>query len=157
MKNNKNALAGTILTGAMALLSATADAQSSAAANPVSSPNPTGSAAASPTNPAGPIYRVGLLQHDLSAPGRQTVVVMNYFQPNVTAPKHRHPGEEVVFVVEGEMEYDVDGQPPVILKAGDALLIPAETYHVVRNGNAPAKELATYILEKGKPVVEIAK
>jgi quercetin dioxygenase-like cupin family protein len=42
----------------------------------------------------------------------------------------------------------------VTLKAGDTLFIPAGIPHAVKNvGNGNAAELATYIVEKGKPLL----
>jgi quercetin dioxygenase-like cupin family protein len=71
----------------------------------------------------------------------------------VNAVRHSHPGEELVYVIEGELEYRLDGRPPVVLKAGDVLLIPYGTPHAVANvGPGNAAELATYIVEKGKPL-----
>ena len=47
-------------------------------------------------------------------------------------------------------------QPPVTLKAGDVLFIPAGTIHAARNvGTGRAAELATYIVEKGKPLLTV--
>jgi quercetin dioxygenase-like cupin family protein len=80
------------------------------------------------------------------------------FAPDVMAPRHSHPGEEIVYVVEGTIEYQLDGQPPVTLKAGDVLFIPAGTVHAAKNfGSGNAAELATYVLEKGKPPLELVK
>lgn len=104
------------------------------------------------------IKRIDLQQHDLSIPGREAVQVRVDFEPGVTAPNHRHPGEEIVYVLEGALQYKLQGRHPVILKAGDVLFIPAGTAHEVKNvGNGSAKELATYVVEKGKPLVEIIK
>jgi quercetin dioxygenase-like cupin family protein len=76
----------------------------------------------------------------------------------VVAPRHSHPGEELVYVVEGLLEYTLDGRPPVTLKAGEVLFIPHGTPHTVKNvGSGNAAELATYIVEKGKPLVELGK
>jgi quercetin dioxygenase-like cupin family protein len=76
------------------------------------------------------------------------------FDPGVSFPRHSHPGEEIVYVVEGSLEYALDGQPPVTLKAGEVLFIPTGTPHAVRNvGTGKASELATYIVEKGKPLL----
>ena len=73
--------------------------------------------------------------------------------PGVLAPDHSHPGEEIVYVVEGTLEYRLEGKPPVTLKAGEVLFIPAGTVHSARNvGSVNAAELATYIVEKGKPL-----
>ena len=70
------------------------------------------------------------------------------------APKHRHPGEEIAYVIEGLLEYVVEGRSPVTLKAGEVVFIPAGAVHAVKNvGSGNAAELATYIVEKGKPLV----
>lgn len=99
------------------------------------------------------IQRTDLQRNDLSVPGREVAQVLVEFAPGASAPKHWHPGEEVAYVVKGSLEYALDGRKPVTLKAGQALFIPAGTPHAVRNvGGGDAAELATYILEKGKPM-----
>jgi quercetin dioxygenase-like cupin family protein len=104
------------------------------------------------------ITRKDLQRHDLSVPGREVVQVLVAFAPGVVAPRHSHPGEEIVYEVEGSLEYRLEGQPPVTLKAGEVLFIPAGTIHEVRNvGSGNAAELATYIAEKGKPLLVPAK
>jgi quercetin dioxygenase-like cupin family protein len=100
------------------------------------------------------IKRTDLMRNDLSVPGREVIQVLVEFAPGVAFPKHSHPGEELVNVTEGLLEYALDGRPPVTLKAGDVLFIPAGTPHAVRNvGNSNAAEIATYIVEKGKQVL----
>jgi quercetin dioxygenase-like cupin family protein len=82
--------------------------------------------------------------------------VLVEFAPGLVAPRHAHPGEEIVYVVEGELEYQLDGKPPVTVKAGEVLFIPAGAFHAVKNvGSGKAVELATYIIEKGKPLVAL--
>jgi quercetin dioxygenase-like cupin family protein len=99
------------------------------------------------------IKRTDLMRHDLSAPGREVFQVLVEFAPRATFPRHAHPGEELVYVVDGVLEYALDGRPPIKVKAGEVLFIPAGTGHAVRNvGSGNASELATYILEKGKPL-----
>ena len=100
------------------------------------------------------ITRTDLQRNDLSVPGREAIQVLVGFAPGVIAPNHTHPGEEIVYVVEGVLEYALEGRPPVTLKAGDTLFIPAGIPHAVKNvGNGNAAELATYIVEKGKPLL----
>lgn len=100
------------------------------------------------------VTRTPLQRHDLSAPGHEMVQVRVDFAPGVTFPPHSHPGEEIVYVIEGVLEYRVEGKPPVTLKAGEVLFIPAGVVHGVTNvGSGNAAELATYIVEKGKPLV----
>jgi quercetin dioxygenase-like cupin family protein len=104
------------------------------------------------------INRKDLQRHDLSAPGREVVQVRVQIDSGVTASRHWHPGEEIVYMLEGSLEYQVEGKPPVTLKAGDVLFIPARTVHAVKNvGSGPGAELATYIVEKGKPLLVEAK
>ena len=75
------------------------------------------------------------------------------FAPGVAAGKHTHPGEELGYVLEGALVLEIEGQPPVTLKAGDVFFVPAGVVHDGKNvGSGPAKVLATYIVERGKPV-----
>lgn len=102
------------------------------------------------------IKRTNLLSQDLSIPGREVIQVRVDFAPGVAFPAHSHPGEEIAYVVEGLLEYQIDGQPPVTLKQGESLFIPAGAVHTAKNvGSGAAAELATYIVEKGKPLVTI--
>jgi quercetin dioxygenase-like cupin family protein len=104
------------------------------------------------------VKRTDLLRHDLGVPGREVVQVRVDIAPGVLAPNHSHPGEEIAYVIEGQLEYQLEGQPPVTLKAGEVLFIPAGTVHSAKNvGSVNAAELATYIVEKGKPLVALAK
>jgi quercetin dioxygenase-like cupin family protein len=98
--------------------------------------------------------RTELQRHDLGVPGREVIQVRVEFDPGVTFGKHWHPGEEIVYVLEGSLEYQVDGKQPVTLEAGEVLFIPARTIHAAKNvGRVNGAELATYIVEKGKPLV----
>ena len=102
--------------------------------------------------------RTDLLRHELSVPGREVVQVRVDFPPGAVAARHAHPGEELAYVIEGVLEYQLDGRAPVTLKAGDVLFIPAGTIHAAKNvGSGNAAELATYIVEKGKPLVVLSK
>jgi quercetin dioxygenase-like cupin family protein len=113
--------------------------------------------ALTPTQPEG-IRRIDLLKNDLSTPGREVVQARVEIDPGVTSPKHWHPGEELVYVIEGTLEYQVEGKPPVTLKAGDVLYIPAGAVHLAKNvGKDNGAELATYFVEKGKPLSTIVK
>lgn len=100
------------------------------------------------------IGRTEVLRHDLGDSGREVVQVQVDFTPGAAFGKHTHPGEEIAYVLEGSMEYQVAGKPPITLKAGDSLFIPAGTIHAAKNvGSGNAAELATYLVEKGKPLV----
>jgi len=102
------------------------------------------------------LWRTDLQQQDLSVPGREMVQSRVDIGPEAPLVKHTHPGEEIIYVLGGTMEYQIEGKPPVTLKAGDVLFIPAGTIHAAKNaGNDTASELATYIVEKGKPLLTL--
>jgi quercetin dioxygenase-like cupin family protein len=99
-----------------------------------------------------------VLQTQDSSSGRSIVQARAEFIPGGGAGKHTHPGEEIGYILEGTLQLEVEGKPPVVLKAGDAFFIPAGTVHDGKNiGTGPAKVLATYVVEKGKPVATPAK
>jgi quercetin dioxygenase-like cupin family protein len=102
--------------------------------------------------------RSDLQRHDLSIPGREVWQLRVTFAPGASFPRHRHPGEEIIYVLEGTIEYDVDGKSPRTLKAGDVLFVPYGVVHSAKNvGSTPASELGTYVVKKGKPLTEIVK
>ena len=97
--------------------------------------------------------RTVLQRGDLSVPGREGVMGRADFPPGTTTGKHTHFGEEISYVLEGSMVLEVEGKPPVTLSAGDVFFIQAGQVHNARNtGTAGAKVLATYVVEKGKPL-----
>jgi quercetin dioxygenase-like cupin family protein len=104
------------------------------------------------------VKRTELQRYDLSVPGREVIQVRVDLDPGVTFPQHSHPGEEIIYVLEGMWEYQVEGKGAIRLKAGEVLFIPAGVNHGAKNiGSGKGSELATYIVEKGKPLVVLAK
>jgi quercetin dioxygenase-like cupin family protein len=102
------------------------------------------------------ITRTDLQQHDLSIPGREVIQNRVEIGPEAPFVRHKHPGEEIIYVLEGSLEYHIDGESPRTVEAGEALMVPAETVHAVRNvGAGDAAELATYVVEKGKPFLVV--
>jgi quercetin dioxygenase-like cupin family protein len=98
--------------------------------------------------------RTDLQRHELSVPGREVIQARVELDPGVSSIKHTHPGEEIIYVLEGSLEYQVEGKSPVTLHAGDVLFIPAGTIHAAKNvGRGNGVELATYLVEKGKPLL----
>ncbi|PKA43628.1 cupin domain-containing protein (plasmid) [Rhizobium sullae] len=105
-----------------------------------------------------PLQRTDLLKNDVDIPGRQVVQVRVDFAPGVLAARHSHPGEEVAYVLEGTLQYELQGRKPVVLTAGQSLFIPSGVVHSAKNvGSGKASELATYIVRKAQPLVEPAK
>ena len=99
------------------------------------------------------IKRTDLQKHDLSIPGREVVQQMVELAPGTVVARHTHPGEEISVMLEGELLLEIAGKPPVTLKAGQAFTVPKGAVHGVKStGSAPVKLLATYIVEKDKPL-----
>jgi quercetin dioxygenase-like cupin family protein len=102
--------------------------------------------------------RTVLQQFDLSAPGREAVMARAEFPAGTETGRHTHPGEEISFVEAGPFVLEIDGQPPKTLQTGEAFMVPAGRIH---NGHPvagqTAKVVATYVIEKGKPVTTPAK
>jgi quercetin dioxygenase-like cupin family protein len=98
--------------------------------------------------------RTVLQQADLSIAGKEAVTAVGELQPNGGSPgRHTHPGEEIGYVLDGTVVVEIEGKPAQTLTAGKTFLIPANTIHNATNkGSAAAKILATYIVEKGKPL-----
>jgi len=100
------------------------------------------------------IQRTVVTRADISAPGREGVVVHVEIAPGASTGRHTHPGEEISYVTDGEVELEVDGQAARKLKAGDGFIVPAGAIHNARNsGTQPLKLAVVYVVEKGKPMV----
>jgi quercetin dioxygenase-like cupin family protein len=98
------------------------------------------------------LWRTDLQQHDLTVPGYEVIQNRVEIAPEAPFIRHKHPGEEIIYVLEGSLEYHIDGEEPKKYEAGEVLLVPAETVHAVKNvGDGNASELATYFVEKDKP------
>ena len=103
------------------------------------------------------LTRTVLTRADVSVPGREAVVARVEVAPGAHAGRHTHPGDEISYVLEGEAELLVDGQPPRIVKAGESFVIPAGVIHDAHNASgAPTKLVGVYVVEKGKPLASPA-
>jgi quercetin dioxygenase-like cupin family protein len=104
------------------------------------------------------VKRIELQRHDLSIPGHEVIQMRVDIDPSVSLPVHSHPGEEIVYVLNGTWEFYVEGKDTQALKAGDVSFVPAGVKHWVKNvGSSTGSVLATYVVEKGKPLVNPAK
>src|ERR1700704_144370 len=97
--------------------------------------------------------RTVLQQSKLSVPGREAVTAIAEFQPGGTVGRHTHPGEEIGYILDGTLVFEIEGKPAVTLSAGQTFFIPAGAVHNATNKtSSPAKVLANYIVEPGKPL-----
>lgn len=109
---------------------------------------------AAPGQPAG-VTRTDLQRHDLSTPGLEAVQARIDLAPGALAPRHKHPGEEVIYILEGTLEYQVGDGPWKAYTAGQVLFVPAGTPHAARNvSDANGAELATYVVREGEPLLQ---
>ena len=103
------------------------------------------------------IKRTPLQKYDVPGTNYETVIGIAEIVPNVLIGKHTHPGVEGGYVLDGELTLMVDGQAPQALKAGDSYKIPPSAAHDAKSGPKGAKVIATYVVEKGKPLASPAK
>ncbi len=102
--------------------------------------------------------RVPIQTQDVCTAGKVAVQVRGDFDPGFGTGRHTHPGEELAYVLEGEIEVRIDGQPPRIYKAGESFFFPAGVVHEgINSSNAKVKVLATYIVDKGQPLAQPVK
>ena len=102
------------------------------------------------------LKRIPLQKIDVPPGEREAVTAIAEIAPNTDVARHTHPGPEVDYVLEGEITLMVAGQPERTFKAGDSFNVLAETPHAARSGANGVKVLATYIVEKGKPLASPA-
>ena len=107
--------------------------------------------------PASGLTRTLVGRADVSVPGREAVVARVEVSPGTYAGRHTHPGDEISYVLEGEAELLIDGQPPRIVKAGESFVIPAGVIHDAHNAtDKPIRLVGVYVVEKGKPLASPA-
>jgi quercetin dioxygenase-like cupin family protein len=93
--------------------------------------------------PAGGQERQGVIPHPalLKMPLSDTAnlevaVYETEYAPGGVNPRHLHPAAITFYVVSGTGVWQEDGKPPVTLKAGDSLFVPAGTIHSHWNPSA---------------------
>ena len=102
---------------------------------------------------AGKLARREVQRSPLSIPGREMVQVETLIPAGVESGWHIHPGEEVGYIIAGQVEMRVQGRTTVVLNPGDGFLIPPRTPHNARDiGPETGKMLSTYIVETGQPI-----
>jgi len=106
---------------------------------------------------AGGLTRTLVGRADVSVPGREAVVAKVEIAAGGRAGRHTHPGDEISYVAEGQVELLIDGQAPRLVKAGESFVIPAGTVHDAHNASdTPTRLIGVYVVEKGKPLASPA-
>src|SRR5215467_13348044 len=102
------------------------------------------------------IKRTPLQKFDVPGTNYETIIGLAEIVPNVNIGRHTHPGPESGFMLEGEMVLFVEGQPEKIVKVGESYQVPPGAVHDAKTGPNGAKVVATYVVEKGKPLASPA-
>ena len=101
------------------------------------------------------VRRTELLKADLAIMGgKEANLVLVEFEPGATIAKHFHPGDELVYILEGSVIVEVEGEAAIALKAGDTFHQPPKQVHSGQNASTtdPVKLLVIWIVEKGQPL-----
>jgi quercetin dioxygenase-like cupin family protein len=99
------------------------------------------------------IKRTVVTRKDVSVPGREAIVTRVEIAPGGFAGRHTHPGDEISYILEGEGEILMEGQPALKVKPGDGFIVPGGVKHDAHNtGAKPLKLVGVYVVEKGKPL-----
>jgi len=88
--------------------------------------------------------------------GYNTITAIADVPAGGAAGRHTHPGAETGYVLEGELELIIDGQPPMKIKAGESYQIPEGAIHDAKAGDKPFKVLGVYVVKAGEPLAKPA-
>ena len=91
---------------------------------------------------------------DPGAPAYEAVMGIAEIAPGAMAGRHRHPGIEIGYILEGSVTLEHEGQPAKALKAGDSFKNEPGVHNAKNTGTTPVKILAVYLVEKGNPLAE---
>jgi quercetin dioxygenase-like cupin family protein len=120
-------------------------------AGPVAAQSPAPSGAAA-------LKRTPVLHADVTAPGREAVVVKAELVANGHAGRHTHPGDEISYVTDGEAELLIEGEAPRHVGPGQAFVVKEGRIHDLRNaGSTPVHLIGVYVVDKGKPLATPAR
>ena len=87
------------------------------------------------------------------SPTAQIVVAEVVFAKGAKLPFHTHPGEEAGVVKSGTLMMEIEGKPTLDLKAGDSFVIPRGVAHQATSPEGETHVIATYVVDKDKPLV----
>ena len=102
-----------------------------------------------------PLTRTILQQKDLEGvAGREVIMFRAETMPGGMSGRHYHAGPELLYVIEGALTLELDGKPPVTIKAGESYYSPPKNIHNAKNASATAqlKLIGFLVGEKGQPM-----
>jgi quercetin dioxygenase-like cupin family protein len=99
-----------------------------------------------------PITRTILQRFDVPDGSYETVIMLVEMQPSFSPGLHTHPGFDAAYMLEGNLTVEEQGKPDKEIRAGESWHIQPRSVHQVKVGKEPAKVLAIYVVERGKPL-----
>ena len=108
--------------------------------------------AVSPANADSPVKLETLFKSSLeSSSDLEVIISLVEIGPNLTLPKHYHPGEEFIYALEGSATLWLRDQPDVLLEPGQVAKVPLEQVHTAVTGDKPVKAIVFRVHRKGHP------
>jgi quercetin dioxygenase-like cupin family protein len=106
---------------------------------------------------AGTLHRTEVQRLAFSVPGRLIVQVRTEIPACVSSGWHTHPGEEVGYIVQGNVQMEIRDSPTLQLHAGDGFTIPPAIPHNATDlGPDTGVMLSTYLVDEGQPLSSVA-
>jgi quercetin dioxygenase-like cupin family protein len=99
-----------------------------------------------------PITRTILEKFDVPDSNYETVIMHVEIVPQVNSGLHTHPGFDAAYLLDGDLTVLERGQPAKPIRVGQSWHVRPGVVHEVKMGDRPAKVLAMYVVEKGKPL-----
>ena len=91
-----------------------------------------------------------------SIPGRDIVQVLTEIPVDVSSGWHHHPGEEVGYILSGNVRMERRDGETMLLSAGEGFLIPPNVPHNATDlGPELGRMLSTYIVDSGRPIATL--
>ena len=102
-----------------------------------------------------PIRRTDVLKVDMAGwEGQEANMWVGVVAPGAETGTHTHPTPRFVYVLEGAVTLEVEGQPPQVFQAGEGFQELPDVVHNLRNASPdePARALGFQIAGKGQPL-----
>jgi quercetin dioxygenase-like cupin family protein len=107
-----------------------------------------------PTDAGPTTMRTELQRARASVPGQLIVQTLFEIPQGLASGRHSHPGEEVGYLIRGDVDMEFDDRPTLTLHSGDPFLIPPGVIHNARNiSDVTTKMLSTYFIDEAQPLV----
>ena len=115
-------------------------------------------AASADATPTGAGARPRPLAHPVSSDalphvrGKRITTMVVEFPPAGLSPPHHHAGSVTVYVLSGVIRSQLQGQPPIVYRAGESFFEPPGAVHLLAenmSATEPARILAVFVADEG--------